>query len=534
MTTSLLLLRKDLRLLRVPIAAWLGVLALQVLLTLSRLDVGAQVDLGFEPWGMAAGTLNFAHFVLIALLATGVAQADPPAAPTAFWVTRPIARRSLMAAKLLFGFVVVVAPWTLAHVVTLAGRGFTAVDIAAGLPWLTAQQVLLLLACLAIGALTERLPHAVVALVGLGTLLAAAMWAAVTLRRELFAELRAVGRPPEEVAALVAIALAFAATGCAYARRSRLAMALVVAGGPLAVGVLHFGPSQDAAPLAPLPASIALEAQDTGRPATAQVNVGGTKRAARWGVTGTMAVTGAAEGARVRVLQLTSDVSWPGGRRERAAISLEGRPAPSSSMPLMVAGLGEVTNLTPEAPLWLAAVSPRTWGEAATAGQAGVASPTVELRLVHARALARMALQRDAHSEVGSERIVVTEASAAEGRVVVHEFGLGARLGLGRLNGPVWRELVNLRYYAFYNSGRRELIAARPVSGRILVTPATAAGARIERYGLELETPFVAADHFAWLAGAELVKIEETAVAQGERRLQGRPLLLGPAPPDLR
>src|SRR5256885_11020029 len=93
---------KDLRRLRWPLVGWFAIVAAGTLIA----TVGADVALaGLAPQlGIAemSQLLSIVYVVVLALLISMLVHADPLVGREAFWITRPIAPGSLMAAKFAF------------------------------------------------------------------------------------------------------------------------------------------------------------------------------------------------------------------------------------------------------------------------------------------------------------------------------------------------------------------------------------------------------------------------------------------------
>jgi hypothetical protein len=429
-----------------------------------------------------------------------------------------------MASKALFALVVVLLPFTVANSVTLAGRGFTAVDVArtvaAGLP----VQALLSGGLLALGVLTRRFSRAVVALVLLVAWVAAVSWALVIAKTAW--HLEAVGGTPAADVAAVTIALASAAAvmASAYRRRPRSAVALAVAGPALALGALHLLP-WGLEPAPPLPASVELRVAATDRWAMGYVQPARAARYVHWNVLGELRPSGVPSELSARAAHVESDVSWADGRREAARILSMPEPiAGEAGERLTVQGLGTVSNLRSSV-IHAAAVSPGTWESERGSGGTARATARVRLLLTRHRLVARMPLRADAHWRSGSERILLKGLSLLEPvRVRVHETGLYPGVALHVDLPPRDGVGGTYRYYAFHSPSTHELLAARFGAAPSNVPP-VASGLRLMSFDVEplwpndgrWRDPSARTD---WLAGAELLKIEATVVAAGERTVE--------------
>ena len=134
------LVKTDIRHSRVLLVVWLLLLALQSLPAVSGLmpgDRGSQV--GFA---MIAQFTPELEILLLFVLVPFVVQADPLAGTTAFWLTRPISRPTLLASKAVFVAVAILLPAVLVEVIVFSTNGMTLRDTALVVPeviliWLT-------------------------------------------------------------------------------------------------------------------------------------------------------------------------------------------------------------------------------------------------------------------------------------------------------------------------------------------------------------------------------------------------------------
>jgi hypothetical protein len=163
---------KDVRLLRWLLAAWLLVLLLYHGVAIAGLLIPGSVILapatgqsyaslrtGLPAANMVLGWLGVAAFVV---LCASLVQADSPASSTAFWLTRPISGRTMVASKLLFALVVLVGLPLALDVLDLlvAGSGGPEWRSSSNwllLAWSLVMQLAWLLPLLAVAAVTEGL-----------------------------------------------------------------------------------------------------------------------------------------------------------------------------------------------------------------------------------------------------------------------------------------------------------------------------------------------------------------------------------------
>ena len=207
--------------------------------------------------------------------------------------------------------------------------------------------------------------------------------------------------------------------------------------------------------------------------------------------------------------------------------------------PLAIEGLGVVSSLSSPA-LWLAAVSPAAW-EAERAEGTARASARVRVQLVRQRLLARLPLHAGERRSLGSERIALTRVSLSDApQVTIHETGPHERPAV-HYDQSAWSGSAETAYayYAFHEPASGELIGAAFYDSGASNVPPVAGGLRIEHFRAAVAWPTgdrwrAASTQLAWLSGAELVKVEVTVVAEGERTVELPELRLPALPPAVR
>jgi hypothetical protein len=141
------ILRKDLRLLWLPAAVVILVLAALTQFDVWRYDYEA---------GLAETVLNILLPLAWSLLIALAVQQEPLISDTAFWLSKPYRRGALLGSKLLFAVVAVHAPLLLAHVTVLVLHGFS--PFASALLWEQTQVfVAVTIPSLAIASVTSSL-----------------------------------------------------------------------------------------------------------------------------------------------------------------------------------------------------------------------------------------------------------------------------------------------------------------------------------------------------------------------------------------
>src|SRR5437867_9380396 len=97
MATAGHILVKDVRRLRLPISLWLAVVAVRGWLVGSGVGSAPGLEHLFE---VVEIFLPLLEIVFVCVLVVLAVQQDPLVGTDAFWLTRPIARRALLASKL--------------------------------------------------------------------------------------------------------------------------------------------------------------------------------------------------------------------------------------------------------------------------------------------------------------------------------------------------------------------------------------------------------------------------------------------------
>ena len=174
-------LTRDVRNQRWLLLAWIAVLIANVA---SRM-IGPHLAVASTAQDItmrSLGSLAFAHVVVVILGVALIVQTDVVIGTTAFWLTRPIARTTMLRAKLLSSFVIIVLPALVIEAILMAAYGISAIVIVHAL----LQRAWLMFGCILLitlgAAATRTLPQlflltiaALVTLI-LWTLLDAQIW----------------------------------------------------------------------------------------------------------------------------------------------------------------------------------------------------------------------------------------------------------------------------------------------------------------------------------------------------------------------
>jgi len=156
------LLLKDIRGLRTAMMLWLGWIVLQ-----TTVEAWAPAVIGRPALWMTYQMVSLAgpmlQYLLLVVLIPLVIHQDPTVETRAFWLTRPIARKTLLMSKLGFMGLIVVLPVLLGEIAVLACNGITGRDLLLAVP-----EILLIVLCrlsiiAVLAALTANFAHFAVA-----------------------------------------------------------------------------------------------------------------------------------------------------------------------------------------------------------------------------------------------------------------------------------------------------------------------------------------------------------------------------------
>ena len=148
---------KDVRQLRVWLGAFFAVVVLRAALVSSGFAVHTAAVGRTSAFDWTDATLGVLHLGLLVTIAVQLVHVDRLVSTTAFWLTRPLSRRSLLAAKLLTVSVcLVVVPFLLDAVVLAAHRG-SALDVLGAIAEDTFVRLAIVLPMMALAAVTSNL-----------------------------------------------------------------------------------------------------------------------------------------------------------------------------------------------------------------------------------------------------------------------------------------------------------------------------------------------------------------------------------------
>jgi hypothetical protein len=237
MSEMLHVMRKDALRLRWMLVLWLAVLAARVASMVSGWNPTDDLSRTELALLMSSRMMTFVELLLAALITTRLVHEEPLVGPTAFWLTRPYHRGSLLGAKLSFLLVVLVVLPLLADLATMASLGAGTRALVAEGPLRAIDYLGTVLPLMVIAAITPSLSAFVLTVVGIaGTGLSAA--ALASLARTLWpAEPGSYAPPgvPDATPGVVMLAM-YLCTGLAvvayqYHRRGRQGAALLAGAG---------------------------------------------------------------------------------------------------------------------------------------------------------------------------------------------------------------------------------------------------------------------------------------------------------------
>lgn len=154
---------KDLRRLRWMLLLWWAVIAVHSFILSSEYDVSMTATMMSVLDNLLPG-LEILAFLMLLLLVGVLIHGDSLVGTTAFWLTRPISRWTLLAAKSLFGVAALLLPMVFAEAFVLLSNGITLGDTVVCLADAFCKgRLVLLLVIATLAALTPNLPRLVVA-----------------------------------------------------------------------------------------------------------------------------------------------------------------------------------------------------------------------------------------------------------------------------------------------------------------------------------------------------------------------------------
>ncbi len=151
------IVRKDTHRLLLALLVWLLLIAGQSALAIGGIKVAADIFKFQMILPTITSLLTFLQGLMIIVLIPLIVQDDAVVGSTAFWLTRPIARKELLAAKTGFVLIVLVALPLLAEVFVLAVNGVTAQHILLAVPEIIIEKTAFLISFFVLAVLTPKL-----------------------------------------------------------------------------------------------------------------------------------------------------------------------------------------------------------------------------------------------------------------------------------------------------------------------------------------------------------------------------------------
>ena len=171
MNRILHLVAGDFRNLRLYLSVWSGLVILQAVLIGAFPQHAAGEWRGIMSLSSFSWPLAILKVCLLTVIVSQLVQKDSTVGSTAFWLSRPISAKRLLASKLIFLLVAVVLPVLVVEILLLSVRGVTPEDILRSIPQIVFLQILPVGVAMMLASVTSNLPRliflGVIALVAL-------------------------------------------------------------------------------------------------------------------------------------------------------------------------------------------------------------------------------------------------------------------------------------------------------------------------------------------------------------------------------
>ena len=171
MNLTLHLIAGDFRNLRLYLGVWSGLVILQAVLIGSFPQHSLGEWRGIISLSSLSWPLAILKFCLLTVIVSQLVQKDSTVGSTAFWLSRPISGKRLLASKSIFLLVAVVLPVVVVEILLLFVRGVTPEDILRSIPQIVFLQILPVAVATMLASVTSNLPRliflGVIALVAL-------------------------------------------------------------------------------------------------------------------------------------------------------------------------------------------------------------------------------------------------------------------------------------------------------------------------------------------------------------------------------
>ena len=171
MNLTLHLIANDFRYLRLYLSLWSGLVILQAVLIGAFPQPAPGEWRGIMSLSSLSWPLAILKVCLLTVIVSQLVQRDSTVGSTAFWLSRPIAAKRLLASKVVFLLVAVVLPVLVVEIILLSVRGVTPDDILRSIPQIVFLQILPVAVAMMLASVTSNLPRliflGVIALVAL-------------------------------------------------------------------------------------------------------------------------------------------------------------------------------------------------------------------------------------------------------------------------------------------------------------------------------------------------------------------------------
>lgn len=320
--------KKDARHLRVPLAFWFLLVALQAGLSGSGITANAEDMVLTVVFQTLAFLVPVLQVVILLVLVPLLIHDEPLVGSTAFWFTRPISRRDLLSSKALFVGLLLVLPPLLAELTVLACNGAAARHVLFAAPEILMERLSLLLLVAVAAAITPNFARFALVAAGCGVAIMLVTFVIYFTRMLINPELImqqavqfSLTQSRSVVTSALTIALALAAIWHQYmTRKTRRTVAAIALGYLLVTAVQYVWPWDFfAVEKNAIPASVLDGSRVTVSIDPARINVSDEFRlrkgkAAKKQIAGAMEVQGLPDGYIATPEVTSSSITLPGGK----------------------------------------------------------------------------------------------------------------------------------------------------------------------------------------------------------------------------
>ena len=159
MNLTIHLIASDFRNLRLYLSVWSGLVILQAVLIGSFPQHSLGEWRGIISLSSLSWPLAILKLCLLTVIVSQLVQKDSTVGSTAFWLSRPISGKRLLASKSIFLLVAVVLPVLVVAILLLFVRGVTPEDILRSIPQIVFLQILPVAVAMMLASVTSNLPR---------------------------------------------------------------------------------------------------------------------------------------------------------------------------------------------------------------------------------------------------------------------------------------------------------------------------------------------------------------------------------------